>query len=162
MERLLMKTPVISADESTAARLQFRREWGLVAFVGLLVAGIIILIQILPTWNEWLQLNNQGVTTNAQHVSQRFVITGSDIRYYVTYSFYNQGVSYEHEQEIYESLYAEILAGAPMTVVYLPDNPTIVHLVNTNAPSIPLTVIAACLVGLSVLVLFYSLVLARR
>ena len=103
---------------------------GIIVLVFALVTALLVPVVRRMTRDAQLEyeLRRDGVTVQGQIISRRKYRGRNTYSYYLKYKYPYEGVSYEREREVQESIYMAYPEGTEVSVICLPRHPKTAHL----------------------------------
>lgn len=97
---------------------------GLLFMIPFVAVGLFVFGLTIKEWTEWYRLDTAGEVVSGRY-EDRWITTSSDNdNYYTAYFFYVNDAEY-HDQIESRASYNRFEMGAPVAVLYWPDNPAI-------------------------------------
>ncbi len=108
--------------------------WLIVFFFFFTLMAVLLLVGALGEYADALRLQQSGKISEGT-IIRRSMSSGKSPTYYLTYEFYVNGsdTRFSREQKVRRTTYDEHAEGSPVTVAYLPNNPTISRLAGRDA-----------------------------
>jgi flagellar biosynthesis/type III secretory pathway M-ring protein FliF/YscJ len=103
---------------------------GIIVLVFALITALLVPVMRRMTRDAQLEyeLRRDGVTVQGQIISRHEYHGRSSYSYYLKYRYAYEGISYEREREVQESIYIAHPEGTEVSVICLPRHPKTAHL----------------------------------
>jgi hypothetical protein len=110
--------------------------------VGMLALTVFYVVPRLYTvWYGWWQLNQAGVATEGTVLERRVVVGEDSTRYIIIYEYDALPADGDPRRQTGQAAVEELVEGAPVTVYYVPAEPTISALRISSFPPIFYTIL---------------------
>jgi Protein of unknown function (DUF3592) len=149
-------------------RILLREMLPFIGLLPLILLGLWAVIQTVKAVSETSRLSQSSAALVTGEIAARRTITGKSTTYYVTYRFRDTGENiYEREQVVSAATYARLGEGSPVSVRYLPTDPTVSGLGgsdtdNTYLVSLTITMIIFIPFLMIMAVLFKNMIRTTR
>jgi hypothetical protein len=115
----------------------------MLVFIPFLIVGLFFLGYGIKSLIEWQQLTTEGVTTRGKFIDRSISYDSDDDEsYYVTFQFGLNNQTHVVEQNVDSGTYDRAETGAPVDIVYVPDNPTLARVAGTESSPVDLFIMA--------------------